>query len=298
MSPSPYLRLPLPEDARLGDILAFHGRDPDSPSERVVGDTLHKATRLGGRPVRLRLRLAPGCAEVRGVGVPLRKADLSELQYQASRLLALAGDAGAFEAAHHRHPHLGPLLRRRPGLRIPQTATVFEALVWAILGQQVNLAFAFKLRQRVIRLAGEDAGEGLFAHPTPEALAGLNPEAFAPLQLSRAKAACLVATAQAVAAGDLPVEALPQLPAAEVVALLTALKGIGPWTAQYVLLRGCGHLDGLPLGDSALATAVQRTFGLAARPTGRELEALLEPFRPWRSLATHHLWASLKDVPA
>ncbi len=289
---------PLPDDARLADILAFHGRDPESPSERVVGDTLHKATRLGGRPARLALRLALGEATVQVHGAKVRKADEAELHRQAARLLAVAGDAAAFEAKHRKHPQLGPLIRHRPGLRIPQTATVFEALVWAILGQQVNLPFAYKLRQRVIRLAGEEAGEGLVAHPTPEALAARDPEAFAPLQLSRAKAACLVRTAQAVASGDLPVEDLPQLEAADVVARLTALKGIGPWTAQYVLLRGCGHLDGLPLGDSALATAAQRLWGLAERPKGPELERLMEPFRPWRSLATYHLWASLKDAPA
>lgn len=288
----------LPADARLADLLAFHCRDPESPSERVVGDTLHKATRLGGRPVRLALSIAPGAATVQVHGAKLRKADETELHRQAERLLALDGDAAAFEAKHRKHPQLGPLIRHRPGLRIPQTATVFEALVWAILGQQVNLPFAFKLRQRVIRLAGEDAGEGLMAHPTAEALAALDPEAFAPLQLSRAKAACLVRTAQAVASGALPVEDLPELAAADVVARLTALKGIGPWTAQYVLLRGCGHLDGLPLGDSALATAAQRVWGLAERPKGPELERLMEPFRPWRSLATYHLWASLKDAPA
>ena len=294
----PHLVLPLPPSARLADILAFHGRDPESPSERVTGDTLHKASRLGGRPVGLQLRLTPGQAEVRVVGAKLRKTDEAELRHQVTRLLALEGDAAAFETKHRKHPQLGPLLRHRPGLRIPQTATVFEALVWAILGQQVNLPFAFKLRQRVIRLAGEDAGEGLVAHPTAEALAALDPEAFAPLQLSRAKAACLVRTAQAVASGELPVEQLPRLEAADVVARLTALKGIGPWTAQYVLLRGCGHLDGLPLGDSALATAAQRVWGLEARPTNPELERLMEPFRPWRSLATYHLWASLKDAPA
>ncbi len=292
------LLLPLPADARLVDLLAFHGRDPESPSERVTGDTLHKATRLGGRPVRLQVQLAPGQAEVRVVGAKTRKDDEAELLRQATRLLALEGDAAAFEAKHRQHPHLGSLLRYRPGLRIPQTATVFEALVWAILGQQVNLPFAYKLRQRVIRLAGEDAGAGLVAHPTPESLAALDPEAFAPLQLSRAKSACLVRTAQAVASGQLPVEALPQMEAADVVARLTAHKGIGPWTAQYVLLRGCGHLDGLPLGDSALATAAQRVWNLAERPKGPELERLMEPFRPWRSLATYHLWASLKDAPA
>ncbi len=297
-SMAPHLVLPLPASARLADILAFHGRDPESPSERVVGDTLHKATRLGGRPARLLLRLTPGCAEVSVVGAKLRKSEEPEFQRQVSRLLALQGDTAEFETRHRNHAQLGPLLRHRPGLRIPQTATVFEALVWAILGQQVNLPFAFKLRQRVIRLAGEDAGDGLVAHPTAEALASLDPDAFAPLQLSRAKAACLVRTAQAVVDGALPVEELPFLVPAEAAARMQALKGIGPWTAQYVLLRGCGHLDGLPLGDSALATAAQRVFGLDARPTGPGLERLMEPFRPWRSLATYHLWASLKDAPA
>ncbi len=79
---------------------------------------------------------------------------------------------------------------------------------------------------------------------------------------------------------------------------LLALRGCGPWTAQYVLMRGLGFRDCVPVGDAALTLALQRWFKLETRPDGPETLRLMTPFAPHRSLATFHLWASLKGVPA
>jgi len=79
---------------------------------------------------------------------------------------------------------------------------------------------------------------------------------------------------------------------------LLALRGCGPWTAQYVLMRGLGFRDGVPVGDAGLTLALQRRFQLESRPDGPETLRLMAPFAPHRSLATFHLWASLKGLPA
>ena len=282
------MRITLPEGYRAADTLAFHGRDPESPSERVAGGVLRKAMWVGGGPGLLTVRFTESGAEAQGA--PGAETTLR-------RLLGLHLDPRPFEKAVKRDPLFGPLVKARPGLRVLLTATPFEALVWAILGQQINLALAFRLRRRVIERYGAEV-EGLFAHPRPEDLAEADPEELGRMQVSRAKTACLIALSANVAAGRLPLDALAAWDAAEADARLRAEKGIGPWTSHYVLMRGLGLPDCVPLGDSALATALERRLSLGARPGVKEVAALMAPYAPHRSLASFHLWAALKGQPA
>ena len=171
--------------------------------------------------------------------------------------------------------------------------------MWAILGQQVNLAFAYTLRRRLAEHCGGAPGaHGLRTHPTAQEVAALEPEDLLSLQFSRSKAAYLTGVARLVADGTLALESFPGLAAADAAARLSQVRGIGPWTTHYVLMRGCGFPDCVPLGDAGLTLALQRHHGLDHRPDARETAALMARYAPFRSLATFHLWASLKGVPA
>lgn len=280
--------LPLPEGTRLGDLLRFHGRDPESVSERVRGDTLRKAAHFDGKPGILHLAFGPSAVTATLEGAAGPRA-MVEAHRAALRLLGWHGDPAPFEAAQPR------LARGREGLRVPLTLDPFEALVWAILGQQVNLAFAYALRRDLIRLAGTPVGD-LIAHPEAPRLAALDPADLTVLRFSRRKAEYLLNAAGQVAQGRLALEGLLTATAAE--KALLALRGCGPWTAQYVLMRGLGFRDCVPVGDAALTLALQRWFKLEDRPDGPATLRLMAPFAPHRSLATFHLWASLKGVPA
>ena len=208
----------------------------------------------------------------------------------ALRLLGWHGDPSSFEGAHP------DLARGREGLRVLLTLDPFEALMWAILGQQVNLAFAYALRRDLIRLVGVPAAEGLIAHPDATRIAALEVADLQTLRFSRRKAEYLLHAAAEVAAGRLRLDDPTTATAAA--RNLLALRGCGPWTAQYVLMRGLGFRDGVPVGDAGLTLALQRWFGLDSRPDGPETLRLMAPFAPHRSLATFHLWASLKGTPA
>jgi len=285
-------RLRLPADFRAADVLAYHGRDPQSLCERVEGSTLFKAFRrqvlevhFAGREARCRVH-----GETEG-------SSMREFHHGALRMLGLLQDPAPFERAVVKDPAFRALTAVRPGLRIPLTAEVWEAVVWAILGQQVNLAFAYTLRRNLVERCGDAGPLGLRCHPGPGAVAGLSPEALAELKLSRAKAECLLRVARAAQAGDLDLESLSDGAASRASARLLAIKGIGPWTAQYVLMRGCGFGDCVPIGDAGLSLALQRHLGLDHRPGPGETAALLAPFAPHRSLAVFHLWASLKGTP-
>jgi AraC family transcriptional regulator of adaptative response / DNA-3-methyladenine glycosylase II len=282
--------LNLPSEFRVDDLLRFHGRDGQSVSERVEGTTLRKAYLSEGRPAVLSLAFEGSRVAVALEGGSGSRRAMVEAHGAALRLLGWQGDPRAFEAAHP------DLARGRNGLRIPLTLDPFEALVWAILGQQVNLAFAYALRRDLIRLAGLPAGHGLIAHPDAEHLARLAPEALQGLRFSRRKAEYMIGAATQVAGGHLRLDRLPTATGAA--RALLALRGCGVWTAQYVLMRGLGFGDCVPVGDAGLTLALQRTLNLPERPDAAATVRLMAPFAPHRSLATFHLWTSLKGVPA
>jgi AraC family transcriptional regulator of adaptative response / DNA-3-methyladenine glycosylase II len=290
--------LALPGGYRAEDVLAYHGRDPLSRSERVAGPVLVKAMAMPGGPAVVEVAFGPGRADCR-VRLPAGPgpAERAGIHRRVVRMLGLGSDPAPFER-FAAGSDLGPLVAPRRGLRIPLTADVWESLVWAVLGQQVNLAFAYTLRRRLTETCGAPAGDGLLAHPGPAAVAALEPGDLQPLQFSRSKAEYLVALARKAAAGDLPLEDLPLGTATGAALRLGAERGVGPWTTHYVLMRGCGFGDCVPLGDAGLTLALQRHYRLDHRPSVKETAAFMAPFAPHRSLATFHFWASLKGVPA
>ncbi len=299
MTPGGYRRLreadaftlQLPDDFRAADTLRFLGRDGESPTERVRKRTAVRALSLAGGPARLTVELGASTARCQlERAAPLAPSERAAAHRIAWRWLGLAGESRPERPT----PTWNPLLRRRPGLRVPLAPTVFEGLTWAIVGQQVNLAFAYKLRRSAIELAGERLDPWLVAHPTPTALARLDPADLGRRQFSRAKAKALLGAATRAAA-DLDLEALPDGTATAAEETLVALPGVGPWSAQYVLLRACGFADCVPAADAGLARALAAHFHLGERPGAEEARRLMRPFAPHRSLATFHLWSSLGD---
>ena len=290
--------LTLPADYRAEDVLAYPGRDPLSLSERVEGSTLFKAMVVEGREVVLAIAFQDGLGHCRVLSPPAPDpATMARIHQKAVRMLGLGTDPARFQRFVAQLP-LQDVVGVRPGLRIPLTAYVWESLVWAILGQQVNLAFAYTMRRRLTALCGGDPHLGLRAHPVPAQVAALEPADLKPLQFSRSKAEYVIGLARKVADGSLPLEQLPDGSATSAALRLGAERGIGPWTTHYVLMRGCGFGDCVPLGVAGLTLALQRHLGLDHRPTVKETAEFMAPFAPHRSLATFHLWASLKGVPA
>lgn len=288
------LVLRLPAGYRVEDTLAFIGRDPGSPTERVRGRSAARALSLADGPARVIVELTGSHARCRIEAERELAADERAAAHAAVvRWLAIDGDATPGRDAARRD-HWRRLLAVRPGLRIPRTPSVFEGLTWAIVGQQVNLPFAFRLRRRVVELAGERLDPWLVCHPTPDQLAGLDLEDLTRRQFSRRKAEYLLGAARA-ASTELDLEALPNGAATRAEELLASVRGAGPWTVQYVLMRACGFADCVPASDAGLARAVRSHFTLEHRPDVKEVERLLTPFAPHRSLATFHLWSLLGD---
>lgn len=175
----------------------------------------------------------------------------------------------------------------RPPLR--RRAAGFEGLCAMVVSQQVSTASAAAIFSR-LRAALDPLDAMSVAAADDAALRGAG--------LSSAKAATLRAAAAAVADGRLPLDELAALPAEAAAARLTAVKGIGPWTAQLYLLSCLGHADAWPPGDVALEEAARLALGLASRPDAAALAAIAERWRPHRAVAARLLWGFYRAVKA
>jgi AraC family transcriptional regulator of adaptative response / DNA-3-methyladenine glycosylase II len=181
---------------------------------------------------------------------------------------------------------LAPLVRRRPGLRVPRATDGFELAVRAVVGQQVTLAAARRTAGRLVALYGrrldEPAGAITHLFPTPAAVAEVD---SLELRMPRVRANALRALARAVLDGELDLRHGADREAAT--HTLLELPGIGPWTASYVGMRALGDSDAFPPGDAAVRSALER-LGEDGRPAAAR--RLAERWRPWRSYALMHLW--------
>lgn len=284
--------IPLPAGYRLADILAFHGRDTEAVAEKVEPERLRKGVLIGGVPVLLDVSFGAAVAECRiDADGKLGAAARRQVDDALLNILALRIDPAPFLKAVRGDPLLGKLARRQSGLRIVQSATIFEALTWAIIGQQINLNFAIALRRTFIVQAGRAHSSGIWCYPEAGDVARLAPEQLTTRKFSRSKADTLIRLAHLVDSGELVLERGNDIDA--VCASLLAVKGIGPWTVNYALLRGYGYADCSLHGDVAIRAALQQLLGEQTKPDMPRTEALLAHYAPHRTMAAAHLWASL-----
>jgi AraC family transcriptional regulator of adaptative response / DNA-3-methyladenine glycosylase II len=234
--------------------------------------------------------------------------DLTTAVQRCRRLLDLDADPQAVTGNLAADPVLGPLARACPGRRSPGHVDGNELALRAVLGQQVSVAAARRLGERLVAAYGKplERPDGALTHcfPAAETLAAADP---ATLPMPRARGRALTGLATALASGELCLDPGAERDRAE--AQLLALPGIGPWTASYIRMRALSDPDAFLPTDVGVLDAVGRLGALSAgsgalsagsgaggrRQAAKEAAALAEGWRPWRSYAVHHLWAYLEE---
>lgn len=208
----------------------------------------------------------------------------------------LKRDLSAFEKVAMTEPDFVPVYRAYSGLRLIRIPDLFEALSWSIIGQQINLAFAYTLKSRLVQTYGTEAADGHYLFPRPEVVAGLDPAVLQPLQFSRRKAEYLTGIASALCEGKLSKTDLTSLPdTAAMQNLLCSFRGIGPWSANYVLLRCLGRTDAIPHGDAGMINAYKKIFRPADKPTGDDICQYLNKFAGWQAYVVLYWWRHLSE---
>lgn len=236
------------------------------------------------------LTVAPGedclVATVSGID-PTAWPDIGE---RLRRLFDCDADSAAITDRLGRDPHLAPLVAARPGLRLPGAWDPFEMGCRAILGQQVSVAAAIRLAGRLVAAFGAPFSGGpdpalTHVFPTPNDLA--EADVASALNMPRTRGAAIRALAEAALKDPGLFAPAETLEAA--VMRFTAIRGIGPWTAQYIAMRALKLPDALPVADVGLLRALDRGTG---RPSAAELLAQAEGWRPFRAYAAQHLWTA------
>ena len=284
----------LPADFDFDWALGFLAARTVGSIESVNGREYRRSVRLNGRPVTLEMTEVSrrnGHRRPRRTLVARSSPRLTEDQLRGAvtRMFDLDADLAQFQRLARRDPILAALVRRRSGIRLPQLLDPFEGLTRAILGQQVSVAGASTLTDRLVRLFARlvpgARRSGFFAFPTAADVADAGPDRLRGLGLTRARAATLDGVARRIADGGLDLERLRMMRPDEAQAALESLPGIGPWTASYVRMRALGDRDAFPAADLGVIKALT-----AAGVARGAIADVAERWRPWRGYATLHLW--------
>lgn len=290
--------LTLPSSYPLGYLRRALSRDPHSATERWNQDVYTTVVHLSSGPAVLTLRVHSNRVAVEigpafaGTSTP----PATEAHAIVVGLLGLDQDAAAF-ARLVRKLGLARLVAGRAELRVSQTPSVFNGLLWSIIGQQINFSFACLLKRRLTECAGVQLSDGRYAPPTPAAVARLEPADLLPLQFSRQKADYVVSIARLVAAGTLDLAALKSMSATRAERTLLAIRGLGPWSVNYLMMRALNFADCIPLGDTGVTSGLRSLFQLEERPDIDATRRLMAVFAPYRSFATAHLWQLDQPTP-
>ncbi|MFD1953249.1 DNA-3-methyladenine glycosylase family protein [Paenibacillus thailandensis] len=306
-----FIRLSAAEPFSYAHNLDYLRRSPDECLYRIAdGGVIHRAVRLGDRPVLLEIREAedvePGLdvrietlGEAEAAFNPA-EADAARIDYkdEAARYVRewfdLDHELQPFYAMADADPLLQGAAGRFRGLRLMGIPDLFEALCWGIIGQQINLAFAYTLKKRFVQTFGQSAeteGHTLWMFPEPQRIAELEVGDLTPLQLTARKSEYLIGVARLMAEGRLDKQSLlAKGSVAEIEKSLVGLRGIGPWTANYVMMRCLRLKAAFPIDDVGLHNAIKTVIGSEAKPSKSEIMRLAAGWSGWEAYATFYLW--------
>jgi DNA-3-methyladenine glycosylase II len=269
--------------------------------DRFDGACYRRTLVVADRPIELSVRQHSGPAsglgwpllavELRGSPTALGDVAVDEARRLLERTLGLGVDLAGFYRLAEGDERLEALAERFVGMRPPRFPSVFEAVVNAIACQQLSLAVGIHLLNRLAEHYGPaPSGRGAQpGFPTPERLAGADPEVLRGLGFSRAKARAVTVLAEQVASGEVDLEGLRELDDARALAVLQGLSGIGRWSAEYALLRGLGRFHVLPGDDVGAQNNLRRRFGLAPSAGYDAVVELAQAWWPYGGLVYFHL---------
>lgn len=225
-------------------------------------------------------------ADIEGAPSGVERASIAN---QVSRILSLDHDARGLSGVGERDPIVKDLLTTVPGFRPVCFPSPYEAAVWAVLAQRISMAVASGIKRRLAIATDTIArGFGREFHPAPA------PEKLLALRsfdgLPAEKLVRLQAVAVAALEGKLDAARLRAMPFADAVAELRTIRGVGPWTAEHVAMRGCGVVDEMPSTEPRVLRGIAETYGLDATPTQEEALHIAERWRPYR------MWISVLMV--
>lgn len=288
--------LSLPKEFSFELSLSFLLRSPKELLHTVQGKNVVKLLHTENGSVLFRVREEENTLWVEFLNENVSLTDVEYVKQFVNEWFDLETDLKPFYKLAANDPLLKELVIKFYGYRIIGQPDLFESLVWAVLGQQINVSFAYSLKQRFVERFGESLSfedNTYYSFPKPEIVALLGDADLLPLQFSRQKSKYVVLIAQAFAEGVVSKEKLRGLSLQQAKEELMKIKGVGNWTANYALMKTFRYLDAFPLEDVAIHNAIKILKGMKAKPTIEQVKRIFKKYKGWEAYATLYLWKSL-----
>lgn len=297
MSPIKQFEIPCPSLFSFEECLWYLNRNFDDCLYSIKEAEVVKAININGKTLLVSVKENGQSLLVEILNGDVDKADSYPLSAYIHEWFDLEREISPFYDLLHLYPTLSHLAKDYRGLRIMGISDLFEALCWSIIGQQINLTFAYKLKRRLVEQYGTElifGEEKYYLFPDYEIIARAQIEDLRAMQFSQKKAEYIIGMAKRFALGELSKEMLYNLPDLESQQkALTNIKGIGIWTANYVLMKTLKAASAIPHGDVGLLKALENYKIIAARNEVDKITALFEKFKGWESYLVFYLWRTL-----
>ncbi len=286
----------MPEEFSFDLSISFLLRSPKELLHRVEGMSVTKLLYIEQTPILFRVSAGKQKLLINFLSGKPTVLENNTVKQFVREWFDVETDLKPFYALAKKDVLLKELVKQFYGYRIIGQPDLFESLIWAVLGQQINLSFAYSLKQRFVERFGKlfsFEGQTYYSFPTPEVVAQLGDDDLLPLQFSRQKSKYVVLIAKAFAEGIISKEKIRGLTLQQAKEELIKIKGVGNWTANYALMKTFRYPDAFPLEDVAIHNAIKNLKGMKTKPTLEQVKRVFKKYKGWEAYATLYLWKSL-----
>ena len=290
------ISIKLPDEYDHELTLQFLARSPRENLHRLQDNEIYKLLSVDDTSILFKIIHQNDSLKVKFVNATPSTSQKEQIRNYIIEWFDLDSDLKKFYSFARKDDLLKNLVKKFYGYRIIGQPDLFESLVWAVLGQQINLGFAYTLKQRFVEKFGKKAeidDQIYYLFPTPEQVAQLTDDDLLPLQFSRQKSKYTVGIAQEFVSNNLSKERLAGLPIQELKEQLMKTKGIGNWTANYAIMKTFRYPDAFPLEDAGLHNAIKNQLNLKSKPSLDRVQRIFKKYKGWEAYATLYLWKSL-----
>lgn len=284
-----------PKEFDLQQCLVFLKRSEQEILHRIDEDSIYKALKINEKKVLLRIFEKNNHLRVKIVHGPTNKKVKKKIVSYIKDWFDLGRNLTPFYQLAEEDPILKRLVKKYYGYRMIGITHLFEALTWAVIGQQINLTFAYTLKKRFTEHFGEKIvwqENDYWLFPEPEQIAALKVSDLRNLQFTRRKSEYIIGIAQLMASRKLAKEKLIHKNFRDLHKALLSIRGVGDWTANYVMMRCFRRTEALPVADVGLQRALGRQLGLDRKLTEQEIKKVAKNWQGWEAYATFYLWRS------
>ncbi len=290
-------RIPKPSDYSFNETLWFLDRNLDDCMHKVIGGEVHRL--FPGKQKPALVSIGEDSQHILINVVSGKIADEAALLQFVVEWFDLDRNILPFYRLLKKDADLAVLAKKFKGFRMVGIPDLFECLCWCVMGQQINLDFAYKVKRRVVETFGQSItfkGEKWFLFPSPEVLREVKVEDFRDMQLTTRKAEYIIGISELFCSGKLSKDKLLALHSEEQMKdQLMSIRGIGEWTANYAVMKSLRGMDCIPYGDSGVNQALLDLKEVPKKNNRAQVDKVFNGFPGWRSYLVFYLWRSRRE---